>query len=79
MSSRPVLSKYISNLKIIINKIENDSIQIVSFGKYENRTYYELYCDNKYKKWILTRKADTISMLSIQEYCRKLDMLKYIY
>ena len=79
MSSRPALSKYILNLKKIINKIEYDSTEIVSFGKYKNKTYYELYSDSKYKKWILTRKADTISMISIQEYCRKLDMLINIY
>lgn len=72
------LSSYISNMKSIIKKIERDSVQTVTFGKYKEKSYYELYCDKKYKKWILSQSAETISMINIQEYCRKLDIIKNI-
>ena len=63
------------NIRNFILELETLSINKVKFGKYKNKTYNELYCDRKYKKWLIQQKATTISMINIQEFCRKADII----
>lgn len=73
------IDDYFSNILSSISKIVRDSTLTVTFGKYKNKTYYQVYCDYKYKQWLLTRNPSTISMINLQEYCKKMDLLKNIY